>query len=272
MAAEINRTTDMVSLDGVDVEIERVGDGPSLLYLHAEEGLLNCASLLSALGQQFSVVAPHHPGWGRSEPARHIRTTLDVARLYRRLVEGLPRPVIVMGASFGAWVATDLATLTDVAGLVLVSPVGAKFGDVQERDFADIYVTAQQELPALFYADPLAVPDLATLPDAQYLYLAKAQEAVARFCWKPYFHDPDLTQWARSITAPTLVVSGGADRFIQSPIYARQFSELMPNGRLVVLPEAGHRVEEESPSAVATLVTTFAYEHLRSSQPALAVN
>ena len=90
------------------------------------------------------------------------------------------------------------------------------------------------------------------------LEIARAEEAVARYCWSPYMHDPGLRHRLRRITAPTLVLSGTNDRFVLRPDYFETYAELIGHGAAHRrIEHAGHSLEEERPDEVVTLVNDF---------------
>jgi proline iminopeptidase len=59
----------------------------------------------------------------------------------------------------------------------------------------------------------------------------------------------------RKVTAPVLVIHGGAD--MQPAASSRHFAELFPNHRLVEIPAAGHFVFADQPAAFAAAVKEF---------------
>jgi pimeloyl-ACP methyl ester carboxylesterase len=254
--ASSQRTVGDVSLD-----IFETGEGPPLLFLHGEDGLLFSHALIDALATSFRVFAPEHPGWGGSSRPPYVTDVADLARVYAELIESLEGPVAVVGCSFGGWVAAELAVQSRIplGPVVLVAPTGIKIGDREERDYADIWIAAMDELPAILYGRPDRAPDLTELSDGQYLYLARAQEATARYCWVPYMHDPKLRHWLRRIAAPTAVVSGSADRFaLLDGFYATYASLIGVEGaEHIVVDGAGHRLEEEEPIELARIVQEF---------------
>jgi len=253
----VSRTIGDVSLD-----VHEAGSGPTLLFLHGEDGLQWSGPVLAELAEHFSVVAPHHPGWGGSTRPEYIGEVRDLALVYAEFLEQLGEPVLVAGCSFGGWVAAELAILRPpaLAALALIAPTGVKFGRRDERDFADIWIAGFDELPGIWYGDPAAAPDLSALSDEDYLALAIAQEATARYCWKPYMHNPTLRYWLRRVPVPSMVIAGDRDRFALRPDYAKEYAALIgPQGaELRVLPDAGHRVEEERPAQVAQCVAELA--------------
>jgi pimeloyl-ACP methyl ester carboxylesterase len=237
------------------------GDGPTILFLHGEDGLIFSRPFLDELSATHRVLAPDHPAWGESTRPAYIADTHDLGSVYAELLEQLDGPVVVVGSSFGGWVAAELALQARVplAGLVLVAPIGIKIGDREERDYADIFIADFEELPGIYYGDPSRAPALADRSDEDYLYLARAQEATARYAWKPYMHDPKLRHWLRRITAPTMVVAGTRDRFALLPGFYETYASLIgtAGAELRQVEGAGHRVEEEEPADLARLVREF---------------
>jgi pimeloyl-ACP methyl ester carboxylesterase len=63
----------------------------------------------------------------------------------------------------------------------------------------------------------------------------------------------DLASRLVSLQIPTLGVWGEADR-VNSPENGRALVELQPMARLVVVPGAGHNVQQEKPDAVAQAI------------------
>jgi pimeloyl-ACP methyl ester carboxylesterase len=256
---------------GTDLRWERAGTGPPLLYLHGEDGFLFARPLLDELARHFTVIAPLHPAWHGPCP-RHIRVLDDLSYLYLELLDHLDISCPVVGSSIGGWIAAEMATKTEarISSLVLVAPLGIKTGDREHRTFVDIYATRASDLRSALYADAAKAPDLTAFDDDQFLALATAQEAVTRFGWEPYLHNPQLPARLARIRRPTLVVNGDSDRFVLDPDYYSTFSGLIgDNARLVTLPGVGHRVDEEAPARLGELIADFV--HNLPSEPTQAV-
>jgi pimeloyl-ACP methyl ester carboxylesterase len=246
----------------VSFEVLEVGEGAPLVFLHGEDGLRWSEPLIQELAANFRVHAPHHPGWGGSTRPRYMGDARSIALAYvEYLEEQVDGPAIVVGCSFGGWVAAELATFSraPIAGLVLASPTGVKLGERDERDYVDIFMQGFDALPGVLYGDPSHAPDLTDLSDEDYVYLAVAQEATARYAWRPYMHDQTLRHWLRRISAPTLVVAGTDDRFTLISDFYDRYAELIgPAGATLRRIEgAGHRVEEEAPAELARLIKEF---------------
>jgi pimeloyl-ACP methyl ester carboxylesterase len=227
------------------------------VFLHGEDGLLFSADLLDALGGQFEVRAPELPGWGGSERPAHLHTVEDLSYVLLDYLEATGRePVTLVGASFGAWVAASAAVKSTalISALVLVAPVGIKVGDRETRDFVDLYaIPREQALAATYGAGPR--PDLSALGPEDFVYLAQAQEAMVRYGFVPYRHDPSLVHRLHRIGVPTLVLWGRDDQFVRDPgTYAAAYAGAIgPNARCREL-AGGHRLEEQDPTGVAGAV------------------
>ena len=72
--------------------------------------------------------------------------------------------------------------------------------------------------------------------------------------------DPTLVGRLGTVTTPTLVVWGEADR-IGDVDYGRAYAAAIPGSRFELLPGAGHLPQLETPEALHTLVRRFATEH-----------
>lgn len=237
------------------LDIRRYGAGSPVVVLHGEYGVTFAEEFLEQLGAHHEVLVPHHPGWAASSRPTYVETIRDIALVQQEVLEAFGEPVPLIGLSLGGWVAAEVAaTCPDlVASLVLVSPIGIKVGGREERDFVDIYVTASDERRRLFSstAGPLMDAEVA-------LEVATAEEAVARYCWSPYMHDPGLRHRLRRIKAPTLVLSGANDRFVLHPDYFETYARLVGEGATHrMIDGAGHSIEEEMPDAVVTFVNDF---------------
>jgi pimeloyl-ACP methyl ester carboxylesterase len=123
----------------------------------------------------------------------------DIAYLYLDLIGRLDlKDVVLVGASFGGWVALELAVRSEarLERLVLIDTLGLKFGNREERDIADIYALPAEEVLRRSFVDPArVVPDYANLDDAELVAIMRDREATALYGWRPYMHDPSLVHW-----------------------------------------------------------------------------
>jgi pimeloyl-ACP methyl ester carboxylesterase len=237
------------------------GDGPPLLFLHGGDWVAQNRPFLERLSQRWRVTAPRHPGFGASERPDGFRTVHDLAYLY---LDWLDRQkgedVLVVGSSFGGWLALEMAvrSTAGISRLVLIDTLGIKFGSREERDIADIYALPEEEVRRRTFFDPARVlPDYAALAEDELLAIARDREATALYGWRPYMHDPGLRQWLHRVRVPTLVLWGEADRIV-TPDYGEKLSRALPQSRFETIAAAGHYPQIEQPGEVALRIERFA--------------
>jgi pimeloyl-ACP methyl ester carboxylesterase len=249
-----------VVVDGARIDLIERGTGRALLFLHAENGIEPAAAAIETLALTARVIAPTHPGFGRSELPAGMRSVDDLSYFYLDILDQLDlHDAIVVGVSLGAWIAAEIAVKSTarISRLVMANAVGVKVGDRETRDIADIFALTDQEYLDLVYADPQAGRrDYKALPDAEVLAAARAREATARFAWNPYFHSPRLKSRLHRIRIPTLFLWGSHDRML-SEAYGRAYCAMIPGARFELIDRAGHFPHQEQPKIFAERVLAF---------------
>jgi pimeloyl-ACP methyl ester carboxylesterase len=247
-------------VQGLRIDLIERGAGRPLLFLHAENGIEPALAAIDELAKSAHVIAPTHPGFGRSQLAAGMRTVDDLSYFYLDLLDQLDlRDLTVVGVSFGAWIAAAIAVKSTarLSRLVMANAVGIKVGDRETRDIADIFALTDPEYLGLTYCDPNAGRrDYKALPDAEVLAAARAREATARFAWSPYFHDPRLKSRLHRIDIPTLFLWGTHDHML-SEAYGRAYCAAIPGARFEPVERAGHFPHQEQPKIFAERVVTF---------------
>jgi pimeloyl-ACP methyl ester carboxylesterase len=259
LTAESAAPTLVVSGTRVDM-IER-GSGRPLLFLHPENGIEPALAAIEALARGARVIAPTHPGFGRSELPKGMRSVDDLSYFYLDMLEQLDlREVTVVGVSLGAWIAAEIAVKSTArfAKLVMANAVGVKVSDRETRDIVDVFALTEKEFIDIAYYDPATgTRDYKALPDAEVLAAARAREATARFAWNPYFHNPRLKSRLHRVRIPTLFLWGSHDRML-SESYGRAYCAMIPGARFEMIERAGHFPHQEQPKVFADKVLAFA--------------
>jgi pimeloyl-ACP methyl ester carboxylesterase len=252
--------TRTLSVSGVSLELIERGVGRPLLFLHAGEGLRPDLPWLTLLARHFHVVAPSHPGFGKSALPDWFATVDDLAYLYLDLAEQLDlKDAILVGASFGGWVAAEMAIRnTDrFSRLTLVDPLGIKTGGVNDRDIADLHSLSEEAGMKLAWADPAKGRiDYTALAEAELAAIVRGREALALFGWKPYMHNPRLKNWLHRIEIPTRLIWGAKDGVV-SLAYAEAWRSRITGATLDVIPNAGHYPHWEQPEAFSARLASF---------------
>ncbi len=248
-------------VNGARIEIIERGVGRPLLFLHAENGIEPAAAVIDELGKNAHVIAPTHPGFGRSDLPKGMRSVDDMSYFYLDLLDQLDlRDLTVVGVSLGAWIAAEVAVKSTarMARLVMANAVGVKVADRETRDVTDIFALTEKEYLETLYCDPaVGRRDYKALPDAEVLAASRAREATARLAWNPFFHNPRLKSRLHRIRIPTLFLWGTHDRML-SEAYGRAYCAMIPGARFEMIDRAGHFPDQEQPKVFAEKVMAFA--------------
>ena len=260
------------------VHVERYGHGGlPVVLLH---GFGTCTFLWRAVAPL--IAAARHTAFavdllGHGESDRPLEADFGVAAqaeyLDRAMTVLRVARALVVGVDVGGGVALRLAaTRPDrVAGLILVNTVA--FDDMPGRDVRTLQRNTARFVFRLgrgvFGAEPLlgpvlrgSVADPAHMPErlvARYLAPFVGPDGVshlldlARSLRVEEVEEIDLA----AVTAPTLVVWGEGDPWLDRDIPARLLHAI-PGSRLARLPRVGRLVPEEAPDALARLVVDHA--------------
>jgi pimeloyl-ACP methyl ester carboxylesterase len=261
-AAEVRRLT--LWQDRVETEVEILGSGRPLVYLHGPWGLGPDRDFITALAGANRVYAPKHPGTSRGDPeAVHaLDSWLDLVVYHGELFDRLELDApTVVGHSFGGLVAAEFAASGPkaVSRLVLIDPVGLWRDDLPVRNW--MILPDHERRPSLFaHPDGEAARRFFAMPKdegARVDVLAQriwAQACTGKFVWP--VPDRGLKHRIHRIGAPTLIIWGKADRIIP-PAYAQEFAGRIGGARMELIDDAGHLPHLEQPAAVANAVCAF---------------
>jgi pimeloyl-ACP methyl ester carboxylesterase len=262
--AHNRRMTRSISIAGISLELEQLGSGRTLLFLHPGEGLQPRRPWLDLLARRYRVIAPQHPGWGNSSLPDWLSSVEDLAYLYLDLATVLDlTDAALVGVDFGGWVAAEMAVRDTrrFASMVLADPLGIKVGGVMERDIADMHAMPRDEYLRLAWADPAKGEiDYTQLAETGLAAIARGREAFALFGWKPYMHNPRLRRWLHRIDVPTLLLWGEQDGIIRRE-YCQAWCGEIPEARLETIANAGHFPHWEQPEAFAEHLSRFIDTH-----------
>lgn len=255
--------------DGVELAYEVEGDGPPLLFI---QGLAydrnGFGPTPSALADEFRVVRFDNRGVGGSDeppgPYSVPQMATDAAAVLDEL--GIER-AHVFGVSLGGYIAQEFALewpeRVDRLVICSTSPGGPNAYPLPQPT-----VEAFGKFPALSREDGLrllvensagerAVRELPELIDEIYAYRLEAappfsawqSQAVAGATFDAYDR-------IAQIQAPTLVLTGGADVVVDTR-NSDLLAELIPDAKLVRIPDRGHLMVWEDSEEVTRIVREF---------------
>ena len=251
-----------LSLGGVTTDVLRAGSGRPLLFLHSGAGPdWHSRDHLSLLSARFEVIAPFHPGFGRHERPRHFRSVDDLADFYLDLLEAMSlEDVVLAGAGFGGWIASEIAVRSTarLGRLVLAAPYGIKVGGVEDRDFVDFHMLEPAERTRAEFVDPrYATLSYNGKSDEELTVLARGAESEAFYGWSPFMHNPQLIHWLHRIDVPTLILRGREDRFITRANHDA-YLDRIADSRMVLIDQAASHPHLDAPQAFAAAIAEFA--------------
>jgi pimeloyl-ACP methyl ester carboxylesterase len=250
----------MISIAGIELEMFERGQGAPILYLHGGGGIGLDIPFLELLAKERHVIAPSHPGFGKSSLPDWLDSVDDIAHVYLELMDrlGLTRADVI-GFSIGGWIAADLATKVPerISRLALIGPVGVKTGKPDKLDIPDVFAMPREKLDRLRFHDPATNPvDLAKLPDDQLHIVARNSETLALLTWEPYMHNPKLNHRLHRVNVPTLFLRGASDGIVSAD-YLERYAALVPQARIETIAEAGHLPHVERRDETAAKILQF---------------
>jgi pimeloyl-ACP methyl ester carboxylesterase len=271
--------------DGLTLRLlEWSSEGVPFLMLH---GFGNEAhiwdDLAPVLAPHYRVLALDQRGHGDSEGDPEGRYDFEsMARDVEAVCEALGiERLVVCGHSMGGRVSMRFAGRNPekMAGLIVVD-VGP---ELDERGVSRITQEAQREKPVFDSVDQyaallarnypatrargiarMAKNELRERPDGRYELklkwdLAKLRESRTPEEAEAYAREETKILWEilETVPCPTLVVRGAASDVL-SPEIADRMEEVIPNGELVVIPQAAHSVMVDNPEAFEAAIVRFA--------------
>jgi pimeloyl-ACP methyl ester carboxylesterase len=262
MTADYKR--DLVTVGGARIEVLKGGQGRPLVALHSIEGNLGWLPLHAELARNFTVYVPTHPGFAGSERPPSVESFLDLSRFYQWILQELDiGKAMLIGHFIGGWLAAEMATMCPhlVDRLVLVDSAGIK---PERGEIADIFLHGIEGTRAFSFYDAAQVRDYELLfkaaksPEERERQTLN-REAVTRYCWKPYAHDPLLPLMLARLTTPTLIVWGREDKIVPLEC-AELFHRAIPRSRLAIIDRCGHFPHLEQPAEFGRVLADFLKE------------
>jgi pimeloyl-ACP methyl ester carboxylesterase len=263
----LQRTT--TTIGGVELELFECGEGAPLLWLHGAEGFDPSHAFVDLLAAGRRLLAPSHPGFGKSSLPEWLDHVDDIAHLYLELMDRLALSrVDIAGCSIGGWIAAEMATRSPerIRRLVMVAPVGVKVGPSDRLDIPDIFAMPQEDVARLMFHDPATQAAPADLSDDALAAMVRNRETLAMLTWEPWMHNPKLRRRLHRAAMPALFVRGESDGIV-SEQYLQAYARLLPDARTVAIADAGHAPYLEQPQAFASAVLEFLDAAERSAAP-----
>jgi pimeloyl-ACP methyl ester carboxylesterase len=245
---------------GVELEVFESGSGAPLLFLHSVQGFDERDEIAGLLCARYRLIAPSHPGFGRSSLPDWLDNVDDIAYVYLELLDQLRlKDVNLVGCAVGAWIAAEMATKAPerVKRLVMVGPVGVKLGPVDRLDIPDIFAMPADAVDRLLYHDPARMKmDPSKMTDEEISARVRNRETLALLTWEPWMHNPKLKHRLQRANMPALFMRGESDGLVSAQ-YLQGYARLLPDAKTTTIPNAGNAPQLEQPKAFAEALFRF---------------
>ena len=239
------QTQERVAVNGISLFVATYGKGEPVLLLHGGAGNGDhFANQVTAFAATNTVFVVDSRGHGRStkttDPLSYALMADDVVALMDFLK--LPTASVV-GWSDGGAIGLELAIRhpSRVRKLVVVGQNATLAGGKSAG--------TTETFPAYFARCAADSAKLSPTPNA-----FKALQQALRPMWRtqPNFTDAQL----RAITAPTLLIDGDHDEIVRAD-HLEHVAKVIPNAKLVFIPDASHFVMFQQPKAFNDAVLEF---------------
>jgi pimeloyl-ACP methyl ester carboxylesterase len=250
---------------GVSIEYDDIGNGVPLLLIHGfplDRTLWR--TQIAGLSQLYRVIAPDLRGFGQSSETDGEAVTMDqyAADLKALLDSVNVRQAVIGGISMGGYIALAFyAQYADrVKGLVLANTRAVPDSEEGKQSRLANAQKVGETGPGFFVESmapkmlgPAARPEIKV---AVHSMMARQRAAGIASALRGMAIRPDRTALLRFATIPVLIISGTADVLIP-PGDSETMHALIPNSRLVIIPDAGHLSNLDKSDAFNHVVREF---------------
>ena len=249
---------------GVRLHYVEKGNGPAIVFLHGNGAIVEdllISGVVDHAATAYRAIVFDRPGFGHSQrPQDRSWTAAAQATLFAETFAqlGIGAPIVV-GHSWGTLVALALALNhpASVGGLVLASgyyfpsarsdvalfspPAIPVLGDViSAAEIADRIGAILRDFPLALALRPSQIKAFAQ--DTSHM-IAAAQQLSPRY---------------GTITCPTVIMAGDADRIVNFERQAQRLHGAIPGSRLDVLNGAGHMIHHVDPGRLVRAIDLIA--------------
>ena len=271
-----------VTVEGVRLHYVEKGSGPPVVFLHGNGTMLEdllISGVFRHAATAYRALVFDRPGFGHSERLRDRHWTAAAqASLFAKTFAalGLGRPIVV-GHSWGTLVALALALAhpQSTGGLVLASgyyfptprndvalfspPAIPVLGDLISYTVAPLIgeVIGWPLIAKMFAPQPISPQFEREFPMP--LALRPSQiKAFSQDTSHMITAARQLSPHYQSITSPTVIMAGDADRIVSIERQSQRLHAAIPGSRLEVLNGAGHMIHHLDPARIVRAIDLIA--------------
>jgi pimeloyl-ACP methyl ester carboxylesterase len=250
---------------GVSIEYDDIGNGVPLLLIHGfplDRTLWR--TQIAGLTQIYRVIAPDLRGFGQSSETDGSAISMDqhAADLKSLLDSVNVKQAVIGGISMGGYVALAFyAQYADrVKGLLLANTRAVPDSE-EGKQTRLLNAQKVEDSGTGFLVDDMAPKMLGSTakPEIEIAVrsmMARQRSTGVTSALRGMAARPDRTALLRFATVPVLIISGSHDVLIP-PADSEAMHALIPNSRLVIIPDAGHLSNLDKADAFNHVVREF---------------
>lgn len=240
--------------------VVEVGEGPELVFLHGwgseSQTFYALAEQLST--QQYRCILIDLPGFGKTAAPEEAWGVAEYAAFVGAVLEklGLTNVKAIIGHSLGGRIALKglASNVLHSERLVLLASAGVAKRDTIRNQAFKVVAKAGKFIcrvpPFSLAAKPLRTWLYKAAGSTDYLNSGSLRQTFALVV------DEDLSNYAQQVPVPTLLIWGEQDTETP-PQEGERLQVLLPEGRLLTIPQAGHYVHRDAEAAVVQEIVTF---------------
>lgn len=255
------------------------GEGPfTLLFIHGLGSYLRAWDQnIDQLRQDYRCIALDLPGYGKSSKGEYAYDMSFFAEVIRQFIDQLQlKNVILVGHSMGGQIAmhTVLNDPAAIEKLILLAPAGFEtFSEKESNWLQSVYTAAlikatpEAQIVKNFEINFYKMPDNARFMIDDRLYMRETVEydrycEMIPKCVAGMLNEPVFDRLS-TFNLPTLILYGEGDLLIPNRILHQDLNvkkvatsghEVIPDSRLLLLPEAGHFIQWEQAEKVNEVI------------------
>ena len=250
---------------GVSIEYDDIENGVPLLLIHGfplDRTLWR--TQIAGLSQLYRVIAPDLRGFGQSSETDGEAVTMDqyAADIHSLLGSVNVKQAVIGGISMGGYIALAFyAQFADrVKGLILANTRAVPDSEEGRQSRLDNAQKVGEVGPGFLVESmapqmlgPAAKPEIEVAVRSM---MARQRAAGIMSALRGMAIRPDRTALLRFATVPVLIVSGSHDALIP-PGDSEAMHALIPDSRLMIIPDAGHLSNLDKADAFNHVVREF---------------
>lgn len=253
--------------------VAETGTGEPVLYLHGFADIHGAGAdflpFHHALGRNWAITAPAHPGCAETDEDSRIETIDDVVFHYLELLDALGLEQFnLVGSCVGGWIAAEFA-IRHPERVKRLALIGAAGLFVSGEDIADIFWHAQpangtelDTLREMLFADENGAIATGMYPDGrgeidQEMLRFKMFRLAGRVGFSPpYLHNRLLRDRLGRYRGPALVLWGENDRLVPAS-HGEAYAAGLAGAELRKIAGGGHSLVAERPDETAEIIGRF---------------